>query len=158
MWKNLIQIVYKKIDEIKKYKNNPRNNESAIEKVANSIKEFGFKVPIIVDKYNTIIAGHTRYDACIRLGIKEIPCVVADDLKEEDVNAFRLADNKVSEYSEWDYIKLKEELESINIDDFNFEINNELDIKDDDFIKDTEITKEKKIKKYICPHCGEEFV
>ena len=97
-----MQIIYKKIEELKPYKNNPRKNDEAVPYVAESIKQFGFKVPIIIDKNNEIIAGHTRYKASIELKLKEVPCIIADDLTEEQIKAFRLADNKVAEKAEWD--------------------------------------------------------
>jgi len=89
--------VNKKIDELIVYENNPRNNDEAVEAVANSIKEFGFKVPIIIDKDNIIVAGHTRLKASLKLGLKEVPCIIADDLSDDQIKAFRLADNKTSE-------------------------------------------------------------
>ena len=89
-----MNIVDIKLDDLKPYENNPRNNEEAIEPVANSIKSYGFKVPIVVDKNNIIIAGHTRYKAAKKLGLNKVPCIVADDLTEDQVNAFRLVDNK----------------------------------------------------------------
>ena len=111
------------IEELKPYANNPRFNDDAVEYVANSIKEFGFKVPIIVDKNNEIVAGHTRYKASLELGLKEVPCIVADDLNEEQIKAFRLADNKVSEKAEWNLELLQEELEDLDIDmsEYGFE-------------------------------------
>lgn len=121
-----MKIIYKNIDELIPYKNNPRLNDEAVEYVKNSIKEFGFKVPIVIDKNNVIIAGHTRIKASKELGIKDIPCIIADDLTEEQVKAFRLADNKVSEKSVWDYTKLDEELDSIldiDMSMFDFNIN-----------------------------------
>lgn len=114
-----MQIIYKNIDELVPYENNPRINDDAVEYVANSIKEFGFKVPIVIDKNNVIIAGHTRIKASKELGIEEIPCIIADDLTEEQIKAFRLADNKVSEKSMWDYSKLDEELKDIFDIDMN---------------------------------------
>ena len=108
-----MNIINKQIKEIKTYEKNPRKNEKAVESVANSIKEFGFKVPIILDKDNTIIAGHTRYKAALKLNLKEVPCLIADDLTEEQVRAFRIADNKVSELAEWDFDLLNFELENI---------------------------------------------
>lgn len=107
------EIVYKSLDEIKEYENNPRQNDEAVEYVANSIKEFGFRNPIILDKDNVIIAGHTRYKASQRLKLKEVPCIYANDLTEEQVKAFRLADNKVGEIAEWDDDLLKIELDDI---------------------------------------------
>ena len=120
-----MEIVYKKINEIKPYKNNPRKNDEAVEYVANSIKEFGFKVPIIIDKTGEIVAGHTRYKAAKKLKMDEIPCIIADDLTEEQIKAFRLADNKVSEKAEWDFELLDEELSDIidfDMSDFGFDL------------------------------------
>lgn len=122
-----MEIIYKNIDELIPYENNPRLNDEAVEYVKNSIKEFGFKVPIVIDKDNVIIAGHTRIKASKELGIKDIPCIIADDLTEEQVKAFRLADNKVAEKSVWDYTKLDEELDGIldiDMSLFDFDINN----------------------------------
>ena len=111
-----MEITNKKISDLREYENNPRNNEAAVEAVANSIREFGFKVPIIVTKDNVIIAGHTRYKASHRLGLQEVPCIVADDLTEEQIKAFRLVDNKTSELASWDLDKLEEELAELNLD------------------------------------------
>ena len=102
-----MQITRKNVSELKEYENNPRENNHAVEAVANSIREFGFKVPIIVDENNIIIAGHTRYKAAISLGLEEVPCIVASDLTPEQVKAFRLADNKVGELATWDLEKLR---------------------------------------------------
>ena len=117
-----MQIIYKKIDEVIPYENNPRKNEQAVDYVAKSIEEFGFKNPIIIDKNNVIVAGHTRLLAAKKLGLKEVPTIMADDLTEEQVKAFRLADNKVAEFAEWDDDLLKMELDDIDIDmaDFGF--------------------------------------
>lgn len=113
-------ITERKINDIIPYENNPRNNKNAIEKVAESIKQFGFKVPIIVDKGGIIVAGHTRLEAAKLLGLKKVPVIVADDLTPEQVKAFRLADNKVAEFSTWDFKKLNEELSELG-SAFNFE-------------------------------------
>lgn len=157
-----MEIINKSIDEIIPYENNPRINDDAVDYVANSIKEFGFKVPIVLDKNNVIVAEHTRLKASKKLGLKEVPCVIADDLSDEQIKAFRLADNKVSEKSEWDFDLLDLELDDIlNIDmkDFGFtKIDIDLDFNDEDFVQDTEITKNKDEKKeVICPKCGEKF-
>ena len=101
------QITYVPTEEIKPYERNPRKNERAVEPVANSIKQFGFKVPIILDKDNVIIAGHTRYEAAKSLGIESIPCIIANDLTPEQAKAFRIADNKVAEQSDY-YDKIQE--------------------------------------------------
>lgn len=114
------------IEKLIPYPNNPRINDDAVEYVANSIKEFGFKNPIIIDKNNVIIAGHTRLKASKLLGMTKVPCIRADDLTEEQVKAFRLADNKVSEFSSWDYDKLEIELDDIQIDMGSFGI--EIDV------------------------------
>ena len=118
-----MQIEYVDINSIKPYQNNPRHNEEAIPYVMNSIREFGFKNPIIIDKNNVIIAGHTRLESAKRLGMKEVPIIHADDLTEEQVKAFRLADNKVSEKAEWDFNMLDAELADLDIDmsEFGFE-------------------------------------
>lgn len=132
-----MQLTNKKISELKEYENNPRDNTAAVVAVANSIKEFGFKVPIIVDGDNIIIAGHTRFKAAISLGLEEVPCIVASDLTPEQVKAFRLADNKVGEIATWDLEKLKLELENIEGLDmslFGFDMDTETDeVYEDDF-------------------------
>lgn len=120
-----IKIIYKPTDKIVPYENNPRLNDEAVEPVANSIKQFGFKVPIIIDSSNVIVAGHTRLKAAKQLGMDKVPCIIASDLTEEQIKAFRLADNKVSEFSSWDYEKLEEELAniaSINMSVFDFDM------------------------------------
>ncbi len=104
-----------KIEDLQPYENNPRINDNAVEAVAASIKEFGFKVPIIVDKNNVIVAGHTRLKAAQKLGLQEVPVIVADDLTEDQIKAFRLADNKVAEAAQWDFAKLEQELASIDL-------------------------------------------
>ena len=98
------------VDDLTPYENNPRINDKAVEYVANSIKEFGFKVPIVVDENNIIVAGHTRLKASKKLGLEQVPVIVASDLTDEKVRAFRLADNKVSELAEWDEEKLAEHI------------------------------------------------
>lgn len=116
--------MYEFLKDIREYENNPRFNDEAVDKVINSIKEFGFKVPIVVDKSKVIIAGHTRYKASKKLGLEKVPVIIADDLTEEQVKAFRLADNKVAEFSYWNDDLLKLELDGLNLDmsDFGFEL------------------------------------
>lgn len=106
-------IIEKKTTDLIPYEKNPRKNDNAVESVANSIRDFGFKVPIVIDGKGVVIAGHTRLKAAESLGLETVPCVVADDLTDEQVKAFRLADNKVSELSAWDITLLEEELEEI---------------------------------------------
>ena len=115
-----MNIVMKKPSELFAYENNPRNNDTAVEAVANSIKEFGFKVPIIITKDNVIIAGHTRLKASIKIGLATVPCIVADDLTEAQIKAFRLADNKTAELATWDFEKLEEEMSHIDMDMLQF--------------------------------------
>ena len=119
-----MQIVMKSIDELIPYINNPRNNDQAVDAVASSINNFGFKVPIVVDGDNEIVNGHTRLKAAKKLGLTEVPVIVADDLTEEQIRAFRLADNKVSELAEWDMDALKVEMEQItmNMQQFGFDV------------------------------------
>ena len=112
-----MKIEYLNIDDIIPYENNPRRNDEAVDYVANSIKEFGFKVPIIIDKDNVVVTGHTRLKASEKLGLKKIPVIYADDLTEDQIKAFRIADNKVSEFSSWDFDKLGLELEDIDLED-----------------------------------------
>lgn len=99
------------LSELTPYDKNPRLNDDAVPKVAESIQQFGFKVPIVIDSNNVIVAGHTRYKAAQSLGLQSVPCIVADDLTPEQIRAFRLADNKVAEFAEWDFDALNEELE-----------------------------------------------
>jgi len=113
-----------KIDDLKPYENNPRKNAGAVDAVANSIKEFGFQQPVVIDKNNIIIAGHTRYFAAKKLKITEIPCVIADDLTEQQIYMYRLADNKTHELSGWDFDLLNAEFEKIfdfDVSDFGFD-------------------------------------
>lgn len=121
-----------KLSDITPYENNPRNNDEAVEPVAESIKEFGFKVPIIIDKDNVIVAGHTRYKAAKKLKLNTVPCIRADDLTEEQIRAFRLADNKVSEIATWDMDLLELELDGISdIDMSLFDFNEIEEIPDE---------------------------
>ena len=123
-----MQIIDKKIGEIKPYEKNPRKNDNAVDAVASSISQFGFKNPIVIDGNNVIICGHTRYKAAQKLGLEKVPCVVADDLTEEQIKAYRLADNKVSELAEWDIDLLGEELDGIfdiDMSDFGFDLTEE---------------------------------
>lgn len=111
-----MNIKYINIGDLKPYENNPRRNDGAVDAVAESIKQFGFKVPIVCDKNNVIVTGHTRYKAAKKLGMKKVPCIRADDLTEDQVRAFRVADNKVSELATWDMDKLSIELDNIDLD------------------------------------------
>lgn len=118
--------------DLREYENNPRNNDGAVQAVAESIQQFGFKVPIVIDRDNVIVAGHTRYKAARRLGLDKVPCIIADDLTPEQVKAYRLADNKTGELAEWDFTALEMELAELSdfdMSDFGF---------DDSFFDDIE--------------------
>ena len=139
-----MQIEYIKLCDLQEYKNNPRNNEKAIEAVAESIASFGFKVPIVADENKVIIAGHTRYKAAELLGLHEVPCIIASDLTPEKIQAYRLADNKTAELAEWDFEKLEKELAELTAFDidmsafgfdeslFNFEIKEPQEVIEDE--------------------------
>lgn len=118
-----MQIVEKELTWLKPYANNPRDNESAVEPVANSIKEFGFKVPIVATSDGEIINGHTRFKASKLLGLKKVPVIISDDLTEKQIKAFRLADNKTGELADWNEELLAKELEKLdfNLEQFGFE-------------------------------------
>ena len=155
-----------KLTDLKPYEKNPRHNDEAVKGVANSIRQFGFKVPIVIDKNNVIVAGHTRYKASLELGLETVPCIIADDLTPKQIKAFRLADNKVSEKSYWDFDLLNEELADLKLDfdmgEFDFRVQ-DIDIdwddeqgekKEDDEEELSEDTYEPPKKIYLeCPHC-----
>lgn len=116
-----MQIIEKKTVELREYENNPRNNGGAVDAVAASIREFGFKVPIVIDGNNEIIAGHTRLRAARALGLDKVPCIVADDLTPEQIKAFRLADNKTGEFATWDFNALDKELAELSLNGFDMQ-------------------------------------
>lgn len=108
-----MNIVELKLGEVRPYEKNPRKNDEAVKYVAESIRQFGFKVPIVIDHNGVIVAGHTRYKAAKKLKMETVPCIVADDLTEEQIKAFRLADNKVAEKAEWDFDLLADEMDDL---------------------------------------------
>ena len=144
-----IKSTYKPLDGIQYYDNNPRRNEKAVKAVKKSIKEFGFLNPIIIDKDSVIIAGHTRFLAAQQLHIESVPCIIADDLMEEQVTAFRLADNRVAEIATWDKDKLHAELQ---------ELKDIFDMTEFGFKSEDDALKEKlKGTTHRCPKCGYEW-
>lgn len=125
-----MKVIEMRTEDLIPYENNPRKNDNAVDAVANSIKEFGFLVPIVVNKDNVIVAGHTRLKAAKKLGLFTVPVVLADGLTEEQINAFRLADNKTGELASWDLEKLEKELGLVgdfDMSDFGFEALEELE-------------------------------
>ena len=100
------------IESVRPYEKNPRKNDKAVDGVAESIKQFGFKQPIVIDKNGVIVAGHTRYKAALKLGFDTVPCVRADDLTQKQIKAYRILDNKLNELASWDFEMLGEELET----------------------------------------------
>ena len=102
-----------RLGDLRPYEKNPRKNDEAVKYVQESITQFGFKVPIVIDRDFVIVAGHTRYKAAKKLDLKEVPCIVADDLTDEQIKAFRLADNKVAEKADWDFNILSAELDEL---------------------------------------------
>ena len=145
-----MNIVQMKVVDIIPYEKNPRKNDEAVKYVMESIKEFGFKVPVVIDKDNIIVAGHTRLKAAKKLKLEEVPCIIADDLTEEQIKAFRLADNKVAEKAEWDFDMLAGELDELvdfDMSVFGFEenvIEEETEVEEDDF--EAELPEEPKAK------------
>lgn len=150
------------VEKLKAYEKNPRKNDKAVKYVANSIKEFGFKVPIVISENFEIVCGHTRVKAANMLGLKKVPCIIADDLTDEQLKAFRLAENKVGELANWDMDLLIEELAGIyefDMGDFGFAPieDIDLDISAADALDIEAETKEKPVKTCRCPKCGFEF-
>ncbi len=151
------------IEKIKPYENNPRRvPDIALKSLVKSILEFGFKVPLVLDENNVIVTGHTRLLAARELGMTEIPCIVADDLTPEQIKAFRLADNKTSELTGWDFEKLDIEIEElamldVDMSDFGFQLG---EVVQDDMKENKEIDTEgfagEKFK-HECPRCGFKF-
>lgn len=147
-----MEIVNINIEDIKPYQNNPRLNELSVEYLVKVIKEFGFLIPLVIDVNNIIVAGHTRYEALKKLKYKKVPCIIADDLNDDEVKAYRLVDNKVAELSSWDYEKLRKELQDIkyiNLDEFGF-FNDDIEV----VFEENKTTKKIKNEELICPCCN----
>ena len=159
------------INQIKTYeKNAKKHDETQTTAIAKSIEKFGFRQPLVISKDNEIIVGHGRYLAALQLGMKTVPCEYADDLTDEQIKAYRLADNKLNE-SPWDFDRVDEELASISMDfdmtDFGFFNDDDFDV--DAFFDDeprqeekgdkprSGMETEKSSSKIQCPHCGEWF-
>ena len=146
-----MQIIDRRVEDLIPYENNPRINDGAVDAVAASISRFGWKVPLVIDKNNVVVTGHTRLKAAKALGLDTVPCILADDLSEEQVRAFRLVDNKTGELAGWDFSKLQSELamiEGINMEDFGFLLAEIGKFKE-------EVKAEHEAKRICCPRCGE---
>lgn len=116
-----LNIVYKNIKELKPYKKNAKkHSKEQVEQIANSIKEFGFTQPVIIDKNNCVVAGHGRILGAKKAGLKQVPTLTLEELTEEQIKAYRLVDNKLNE-SDWDFSLLDEELEDL-IDDIDMDL------------------------------------
>ena len=145
-----MNIINLSVSDFIPYENNPRHNETAVDAVAESIKQFGFLVPIVIDKNNVIAAGHTRLMAAQKLGMDVVPCVKAEDLTDEQIRKFRLIDNKTAEFSSWEFAELQRELSeirSIDMSDFGFMI-------EDIQMFKKQVNQEGKTNRIICPRCG----
>lgn len=143
-----MEIIELPIKALKPYKRNPRKNDKAVEYVANSIRQFGFKVPIVIDENYEIVCGHTRWKAAKVIGLESVPCIMADDLNEDQIRAFRLADNKTAEMADWDFDLLEMEFNDIDpelfdMSDFGFFQDGEtedkapMEVTEDDFDEST---------------------
>lgn len=169
--KTKLAIIECDIKSIHPYPGNPRKCENAIKPVANSIREFGFRQPIVVDKDMVIVVGHVRHQAAQAIGLKKVPVHVASDLTQSQIKALRIADNRAGEYSEWDLEKMRAELDEIVNSDFDFH-ELEMDIREildaqhpssmdvhADFAPVASSTQPRldRRKRRICPECGHEF-
>ena len=149
-----MNIIEKRVKDLKPYEKNPRKNDDAVQYVANSIKEFGFRVPIVIDSDNTIVCGHTRWKAAKLLKMETVPCVIADDLTEEQIKAFRVADNKTSEKSGWDFALLDTELAEIETIDMTLLGFDETKNSEPIDLDDEEPKTDRATKIVHCPKCG----
>ena len=143
---------YLNVADLIPYENNPRDNDGAVDYVAKSIEEFGFKVPIVVDKNYIVVAGHTRLKASKKLGLEKVPVIIADDLSDEKIKAFRVADNKVAEIAVWKEEELHQELTELeemlfDMTEFGFDTIGELneEVEEDDFDEEPPVEPKSKL-------------
>lgn len=161
------QVAWKDVNELTPYARNARINDKTVPYLVNSIKRFGFKVPLVIDEKGVVVCGHTRLKAALECGMARVPCVLADDLTEDEIKAFRLADNKIQEMSGWDFGLLDQELDELRELGFGDEEMKELgfgdasDVNPDDFFEDDSTgdgaDKEPKTIECTCPECGHKF-
>lgn len=156
-----IKIVMKPIKAIKLYENNPRNHDETVSAVIQSIHDYGFVKPILIDRDGIVVDGEACVKAAQAVGLKELPCIVTDELTDEEVRELRLVINKTQDLTSWTFDKLAEELAAVNIDMSTYKFpdlsNIDLDVSDEDFLQDTEIVKDREKKTVVCPNCGHEF-
>lgn len=136
------QIVYMKVEDLQLNARNPRFNDKAVDTVAKSIEKYGFKNPLIVDTNNVVYCGNTRLKAARKLGIEEVPCIIADDLTEQQIREYALLDNKTNEIADWDMELLEEELKELSLEEFNLDweiptIEEEKEPQEDEYDVDT---------------------
>ena len=134
-----MEIIEKRLEDIRPYENNPRVNDAAVPAVAESLKKFGWQQPLVIDRNNVIVCGHTRYKAAISLGMTTAPCKYADELTDEEITAYRLADNKTAELAEWDADKMAEELSKcseLDMSAFGFDLSNLMEDEDIQIVDD----------------------
>jgi site-specific DNA-methyltransferase (adenine-specific) len=155
-----MKIEMRGLHTIRPYENNPRINDSAVDAVAASIREFGWKQPIVIDKNSVIIAGHTRWRAAQRLGLQSVPVLVATDLTDQQVKAYRLADNRSAELADWDFSKLAVELDGIDdalkasLADLNFDaLQTQIPVEPESLPEFPEVN-ENIDTEHTCPKCG----
>lgn len=148
-----------KISEITPYeKNTKKHTDEQVKNVMESIKQFGFVQPLVVDENNIIVIGHCRFEAAKKLGMETLPCYIAKDLSEKQIRRLRIIDNKSNE-SVWDYVNLDFELADLDFDEFSFDFGSAT-MHDNEFFEDLLAESEQQIKepkKIQCPHCGEWF-
>lgn len=148
-----------KISEITPYeKNTKKHTDEQVKNVMESIKQFGFVQPLVVDENNIIVIGHCRFEAAKKLGMETLPCYIAKDLSEKQIRRLRIIDNKSNE-SVWDYVNLDFELADLDFDEFSFDFGSAT-MHDNEFFEDLLAESESQVKepkKIQCPHCGEWF-
>lgn len=159
---NKEQIVYKRVDELHLNERNPRINDHAVDAVAKSIEKYGFRNPLIIDSNGKIWCGNTRYKASTKLGLTEVPCVVADDLTEQEIREYALLDNRIGEIADWDFNLLAEELADLDFSGFDLdwgipETEDEAPDETGENEYGEQSLKENETKLHICPCCGCEF-
>ena len=145
------QIVYKKVSELKNNPQNPRKNDGAVESVAKSIEKYGFRNPLIIDKNNVVWCGNTRLKASRKLGLDKVPCIVVEDLTEQQMTELALLDNKTNEIAEWDFDMLGDILEDVELDEFEIDweipkLETKEEVEEDDFDVEAYLLEEPKAK------------